>query len=265
MACTSLTNDEAPLKPRGFALSPRGAPVALAENRGEIDSAALTARRIAERAAQGRRAEPARIGLLWSSPEGRALLSAPGALALGAPPAICPARTAAAGGPDPGGAVAAALSACFDDLAAAGAPAECGCVAAVVRGPEGGALLLPEEALAYAPGVSGWVKAPALGLDLHLPSREAPGPGGARLLQFDGGTGLRIFAELRPDGVARAELHRRGAAPILLSGRHRPEGLRRGRFADRLRLTDPEGREMLLLSGYEPVEYALRRKDLLNW
>ncbi|MGG7568308.1 hypothetical protein ACQ5SO_19320 [Rhodovulum sp. DZ06] len=184
----------------------------------------------------------------------------PRAFALGDPPEICPSRVAAAGGQDVAEAAAAALRGCFADLSRAEAPAECGCrIVAADR-----ALTAPPADFAYAPGVSTWIKSPELGLDLLVAAHETVTPSGARRLQVVGDPHMTITADLGPDGRAELLIERTGRPPLLLTGTHRPEGLRRGRFAERAWLTDPEGRDAILLSGYEPLEFAMRRGELLS-
>jgi hypothetical protein len=129
-------------------------------------------------------------------------------------------------------------------------------------------LLAPLADFAYAPGVSGWIEAPSLGLDLHLAVREESALDGARVLRFLtdlGEGGSRIEARLAPDGAATMIMRTAGAPPQIFTGVHRPEGMRRGRYADRLRLRDDQGREAVVLVGYEPVEYATRRAELMAW
>jgi hypothetical protein len=281
-ACTGITNgkptDRVPPSLRAARVP---APL-VAESVAESGATADAVIRFADRhppGAQGTRATmSAQVALLHDAPDGRAYLSvaAPRAFVIGAPPAICPARVAAAGGDGLADALDAALTSCFADLRTAEAPTTCGCQ--VIAADD--LLLAPLDAFAYAPGVSGWVESPALGLDLHFAVREGSGPGGARTLAFltgtegtDGALGARIVATLGRDGTASMAIdlpdvpagRRAGDPPLVLRGAHRPEGLRRGRFADRLRLRDSEGRELVALIGYEPVEYATRRAALLGW
>ncbi|MFT4792384.1 MAG: hypothetical protein ACJAVR_001767 [Paracoccaceae bacterium] len=266
-ACTSITNSEPKLNVQRQLLTFRTVPDFVAANAGEIGATieALNrfAARIPLRGREIRKAMPAQVALLHGSPDGRAYLSVPDprAFVIGAPPAICPARVTAAGGKDQSDATGAALRGCFDALAAAKAPDDCGCRVMAA----GAALLAPLPDFAYAPGVSGWVVAPTLDLDLHLAVREGTSPEGDRKLTFLTGPGADIRALLRRDGTATMTVRRRGLPDLALAGIHRPEGLRRGRFADRLRLTDADGHETVALIGYEPVEYAIRRKELLGW
>ena len=266
-ACTSITNREAE---RGAAtpfLAFRTTPAFIAADEGEIagtiDALDRFAERLPSRGKDARKTAAAQVALLHGSPDGRAYIAVadPRAFVLGAPPRICPARVAAAGGDTQADAVGAALRGCFDALAAAGAPESCGCQVMA----SGAALLAPLADFAYAPGVSGWIVSPDLALDLHLAVREGATPAGDRRLTFLTGPGADIAAVLSRDGTAVLSVRRDGAPDLALTGVHRPEGLRRGRYADRLRLTDAEGHEVVALVGYEPVEYASRRRELLRW
>jgi hypothetical protein len=266
-ACTSIIKYEAEPNVQRQLLAFKTTPAFISTRPGEIDATIEALGRFAARAPlrgdQTRKTSPSQVALLHGSSDGRAYLSVAGprAFVIGAPPAQCPARVAAAGGDAPADAIGAALRGCFAALKAARAPETCGCKVMAM----GAALLAPLPEFAYAPGVSGWIVAPALGLDLHLAVREGVSPDGVRRLDFLTGPGADIRAALARDGTAMLIVRRDGEAPLELIGVHRPEGLRRGRFADRLRVTDAEGREAVALIGFEPVEYALRRKELLRW
>lgn len=266
-ACTSITKHEPEPNAAAPLLSFRVTPTFIAAAPGDIDATidALDrfAARLPSRGKDARKTAAAQVALLHGSPDGRAYISVadPRAFVLGAPAAQCPARVAAAGGAIQADAVGAALRGCFDALAAAKAPKTCGCQVMAA----GAALLAPLDDFAYAPGVSGWIVSPALGLDLHLAVREGANPGGARQLTFLTGPGADIDAVLARDGTAAMTVRRDGLPDLTLTGAHRPEGMRRGRFADRLRLTDRDGHEVVALIGYEPVEYATRRRELLRW
>jgi hypothetical protein len=231
-----------------------------------VDAAMRFSARLGADGPASRAVGAAQVALLQGSPDGRAYsaVRVQRAFVLGAPPAQCPARVAAAGGAAPGDAMGAALRGCFAQLRAAAAPDACGC--RVVAADD--LLLAPLADFAYAPGVSGWIEAPSLGLDLHLAVREESALDGARVLRFLtdlGEGGSRIEARLAPDGAATMIMRTAGAPPQIFTGVHRPEGMRRGRYADRLRLRDDQGREAVVLVGYEPVEYATRRAELMAW
>lgn len=266
-ACTSIINDERQSNAGRQLLAFKSTPSFVATGSGEIDATIKALDRFAARAPsrrdQTRKTSPSQVALLHGSSDGRAYLAVadPRAFVIGAPPAQCPARVAAAGGASAADAIGAALRGCFAALEAANAPETCGCKVMA----SGAALLAPLPEFAYAPGVSGWIVAPALGLDLHLAVREGASPDGDRRLDFLTGPGAEIRAILARDGSATLIVRQGGQAPLELTGVHRPEGMRRGRFADRLRVTDAEGREAVVLVGFEPVEYALRRKELLRW
>lgn len=266
-ACAKITKDEPePLGAHRLTLA-ADSRVIVAQSPSHIEEAAAAARRESRRIADfprgSRRLESAAAALLTGSPEGLAFLLSPfpRAFVIGEPPQSCPARVAAVGGADEAASAAAAFEGCFAALRDAQAPESCGCRALAAND----SLLADQQAFAYAPGVSGWLVSPGLGLDLHVPTREGATPTGERLLTAAAPPGFALAVEMRRDGTAAGVLLRRGEPPVELTGRHRPEGLRRGRFADRALLRDAEGHELRVLSGYEPVEYAVRRRELTRW
>jgi hypothetical protein len=248
------------------ASSPPGAASAAAVT---ADAAVRFARGITPVDRGVRPVEAAAAPILFSSPEGREFLSAPGArgFAIGAPPAACPAR-ASGQGPTAVAAAEASVLGCFARLEAArpeGA-GDCGCLVVAL----GDLILAPPEALSYARGVSARVIAPDFGEDRYFVAEEIAGDSGARVLYFRAAGAAEpgpLAAVVEPDGDAQV-LWRDQAndgAELLFDGRHIGDGLRRGRYAERLFVEDPQGRRMTVLIGYEPVEYAVKRRALRQW
>jgi hypothetical protein len=133
-------------------------------------------------------------------------------------------------------------------------------------------VLGPPESLSYARGVSAHAISRALDVDEYLVAEEAPGDlaegeEGNRLLLFrPAGAPLSsapLIASITPAGDAK--LLWGGDGDVAFTGRRISDGLRRGRYAERLYLTDKDGRRLTVLIGYEPVEYAVRRRQLLAW
>ncbi len=185
------------------------------------------------------------IPFLRAAPAGAAFLqqSGPRALAQGAPSALCPVTVASNAATSRVEATANALTGCLRGLAAIGADAGCGCRLMAVDT----VLLAPQEAFSFAPVVSA-VLIDAKGRSERLVAesvsadpdtelvllRDAAGER-ARLILVKGGAALVFSAE--PD--------------IQFSGTRQPFGYRRGRVAERLRMTNASGDAMTLLIGVE--------------
>ncbi len=226
-------------------------------------AAAGFAARLGDWSHPARRIAPSVAPLLDWSPEGRAFLDAPvsgRAFAVGIPELTCPARVSSEGA-DGVQAGIAALGACQSQLAAAGAPETCGCALLAVDD----ALLAPQEVYAYAPGVSARIDSPELGLDLYLVAGESADAEGGRRLDFHPAPGERLSADIAPDGHATVRWQDESGETVVFDGRRIGDGLRRGRFAERIFATDPEGRRIRIIIGFEPVEYAVRRRELTRW
>ena len=254
-----------------FSTSNMPVPATVAQTAAQTPAAAAAAARIAaglEAQAAARRGPPTPPGaprlapasaaaLLQGAPEGRAFLAmtGPRALAVGEPPAACPARAAAAGS-GPVAAAEAALRACLGQLAAARAAGpDCGCRTLAL----GGAALAPLEAFAYAPGVSARLISDAAGLDLTLVATEDADPDGTRLLRFHPSPGDGpAEARIAPDGAVRLTLGR-----DLWQGTRTADGMQRGRLRERLVLTRPDGARLVVAVGWEPEAFALARDRLL--
>ncbi len=203
--------------------------------------------------------------ILYGAPEGREFLTTAGprAFSIGAPPAECPARSYGAGPTFPA-ATRASLEGCFARLRAArrDGRGDCGCLVVAI----GDMIIAPPETLAYASGVSARVIAPDFGEERYLVAEELAGANGDRLLAFRAAgapsTGPMV-ASVAPDGAA--EVLWRDAEDVAFSGRRISDGLRRGRYAERLYVEDDAGRRLIVLIGYEPVEYAVKRQELTTW
>lgn len=188
-----------------------------------------------------RRVRADSLAWLTGSVEGRAFLSssAPRAIARGNPARSCPATGLSTGAQTRAAAMRSALEQCLGALGS-DYPG-CGCQLIAIDN----ALTVPRTEVAYATGISARLIAPALGIDAVLVAEDEP----------DGTTLLR---DLRGP-VAR--LVRSGADGVTLSligteqstaGTRRALGYRRGRLAERIRLSDGG----LLLIGLSPAEIA---------
>ncbi len=226
------------------------------EDRDVAAAAAAYARALEAGERRARPVGPRQTPILYGSPEGRAFLDLPPearAMAIGAPPRSCPARVVA-------GSSEAAMSACRAALAAADAPDGCGCVIIA----DGSALIAPEAAFAYAPGVSARILSRAFDLDLTLVAREEAARDGGRRLLFHPAPGDRLTVDIAPDGAATATWDGPDGRAVL-RGRRIADGLRRGRYAERIAAQDEAGRRILIIVGFEPVEFAVRRRELTRW
>ncbi len=207
------------------------------------------------------RLEAAQIGLLYGSPEGRAFVETmgPRALAQGEPPAQCPALTVGRGA---SGEAAAreAFEGCFAALAER---EDCGCRLLA----EGDRLLAGAPWFSYALGVSAALVDPQSKREMTLVAEERavpsrPGASTVWLLGFDGPKGA---LHLEADGAASLALLSEGrASNPQWRGQAYAEGFRRGRVARRVFLTDAQGRERILLVGFEAQEMAERHDELLE-
>jgi hypothetical protein len=207
------------------------------------------------------------LAYLVGSAEGRRFLAlpAPRALARGTPEAACPA-IGVAGGPeftDRAAAAQRALGACIASLDPAVAQ-DCGCRLIALDD----AVMVPRTDLAYATGTPARLYAPTLGLDALLvaedpaPRRapsgdtspaDADGPASYTTLLRDltGPVADILHAEAIGGPVT---IRFRGGA--VFTGQSIPVGFRRGRIAERIYATDPQGRRLVILLGFSPAELA---------
>lgn len=173
-------------------------------------------------------------------------------LVRGRPAASCPvafSRTAPAGTSAADLAVP-ALTECLEQ-----APhPDCGCQVVAI----GSVLMVPLEEMAYATGMTARVRAPALGLDAILVAEE--GEDGSILLRDLNGPVGALTREA--DGTAHLRLLGTGK---IYDGKARPVGYRRGRIAERIYLTGPEGARVSLLIGFDPDELAQHAGGWLAW
>lgn len=246
--CVSETDSDPRLSgPRPADLDRMGAspapPRLIAAGRAEVEGIAAAAARLdAETVAARRgfrRVEISALPYLRSSLEGARFLgrAGPRALARGAPAAACPiSGVSPPGAKDRRAAAAAALSSC---LARAQGP-ECGCRLLAVDD----ILLAPRADFVFAPVVSAYLiggpagaralvaeAAPPAGDVEEVILRDAQGAVGALILNGD---------------AARLTL-----GGVVYEGRREPFGYRRGRIAERLRLTGPGGARRTVLIGVE--------------
>lgn len=235
----------------------------VAETPEKIEAAVAHAATLAQSDASYRptRLEAAQIGLLYGDPQGRAFVETlgPRALAQGEPANQCPAL-ALGRGPDKPAAARSALQSCF---AALQGRADCGCRLLA----EGDRLLASASHFSYALGVSAALVDPAGGREMALVAEERPvatrpDSSVVWLLGFQGPVGA---LHLEPDGTAALALLSEGPtnAPKWF-GRHHAEGFRRGRIARRAFVSDAQGRERILLVGFEAQELAERHAELLE-
>ncbi len=243
------------------------APEISARSEAELADALTAARRIAAgRAADARpRVEAVAEPFLYGSPIGRRFLAASGAraLAVGDPPASCPAawigesaRTRrAADGLE--AAVAKALRGC---LSALEGRAGCGCRLMALDD----MLLAEPRAFSYAPGVGGRLIGAATGgkgAPLTVAERATEDPA-RTLIGFFDAAGPVALGELDDDGAARLILLASGAT---FEGARERRGWRRGRIVERLLLRDPDGRRIIALIGFEPADIVAEGDALAAW
>ena len=234
-----------------FAAAPAPPRLAAASRAEVAEAAAGVAHLTAEAALERRGArliEVSEIPYLRASAVGAGFLAGatPRALARGEPPASCPAAAAATGATSRPEAARAALQGCFDRLEARGASPACGCRIAALDN----ILLDRRESFAFAPAVSAHLigqtaadRAPTLLVAEALPSED----GAERVLLRDAGgeVGRIVLAG------ETAALTLAAAPDRRYVGDRRPFGFRRGRIAERLSLTDQDGRRLDVLIGVE--------------
>jgi hypothetical protein len=246
----------------------RLAPAAEIAARTEAEIPAATARlgRYAPDGAAWRdapRIEAAQAPFVSRSPIGRRFLAAPTprALALGDPPAICPAAALVAGPPGAARAAVAgrALDACLASLGERGMAASCGCRVVAVDD----LLLAPLEAFAYAGGVGGRLVGDGRfgGKPLIAEEANAPDGRGVRIAFYDA-AGPVALGDLGDDGAARLLMLEDGA---VFTGWREPWGWRRGRVQERLLLEGADGERLIALIGFEPADVAAEGPALAAW
>ncbi len=220
--------------------------------------AARSATGDAERVRGARWTEAAQIGLLFGSPEGKAFLSGKQGRALvrGEPAQSCPMLNVALA-PTDEQATDGAMRACLNQTASL---TDCGC-RLIARGDH---LLAKRDDFAYAIGVGTTVIDPARGGAMTYASEErvVEGRPGARhvwLLDVSGPVGL---LQVEADGRAAMTINATGER---FNGTHKADGFRRGRTARRAYLTAPDGRNVIVLVGFEDAEFKENRAQLTAW
>lgn len=207
---------------------------------------------------------------LTQSKTGRRFLAAPAprALARGAPAEKCPASAAAAGpSPDPSRAEGrafvadAALTACLAALPSRARRSGCGCKLIALND----VLTEKRDEMAYATGVTARILAPDFGLDGVAIAEEEPG-GGILLRSVTG-----PFAELTLEGDGAEGTAQMAFLPgetgkgAVLTGTREALGYRRGRLAERIYLSDADGRRAIILIGFAPEELVNSAAAWLVW
>lgn len=254
---------------------PAAPPVIEAQDETEIPRAMRLAERFDRPALEGQRRtrtiEAVQTPLLYEAPAGRRFLAAPGAraLALGAPPEICPAiGLATSTEPAPRAQTAErALNDCLAMLKQSDASAECSCRLVALDD----TLLADQRSFAYARGVTAQFIGAGDELDDFLVAEERPeedGSGDVRIWFLDA-LGPRAVARLTEAGEAELAVLQ-GAngeleATRYFRGRWESEGFRRGRLAEKLYLEDETGARLIALVGYSPAELAAREAELEVW
>ena len=202
--------------------------------------------------------EAAQIGLLFGSPEGKAFLSGKEGRALvrGEPSETCPVLNVALAGTDDQ-ATDGAMRSCLNALA--GKPS-CGC-RLIARGKH---LLAKRDDFAYAIGVGTQIVNPSTGEVQTFASEErmVEGHPGARHIWLLDVKGAKALLQVEPDGRAALIVNATGKR---FSGLHKADGFRRGRVARRAYLTGEDGRQLIVLVGYEDTEVQDNRTALMAW
>lgn len=220
--------------------------------------AARSATGDAERTRGARWTEAAQIGLMFGSPEGKAYLSGKEGRALvrGEPMESCPALNVALA-PSDEEATSGAMRACLNETAD---KPDCGC-RLLARGDY---LLAKRDDFAYAIGVSTTMIDPARGGVTTFASEEriVEGQPGARHVWLLGVSGPVGLLQVNADGRAAMTMNDTGER---FSGIHKTDGFRRGRVARRAYLNGPDGRNVIVLVGYENSEFKDNRDQLTAW
>lgn len=234
---------------RGRMISAPVPPRVAARTPDALEAAAAAAGAISPESLAGRRGaraiEVAEIPFLRAAPDGAAFLSgsAHRALARGAPPHMCPATGAAIGAATAADAARDALDDCFAALRRRGAAASCGCQVIALD-----AMLLDRrDAFAHAPGVSAHLVGPASRPRALVAEALPPEGDAARALLRDASG---VFGQLTLTDET-AEMRLVAAPETQWSGMREMFGYRRGRIAERIRFTAPDGRRATLLIGVE--------------
>lgn len=254
---------------------PAAPPLIEAQDADDVDRAMRLAarydRKRLERQRRTRVIEAVQTPLLYEAPAGQRFLSTPGAraLAMGYPPAICPAiGLATSAEPAPRSETAAsALNLCLAKLKESDASAECGCRLVALDD----TLLAEQAAFAYARGVTAQFVGGKQALATTLIAEERPeadGSGDVRIWFLDA-LGPRAVARLTEEGEAELAVLEGPNGELSASryyrGRWESEGFRRGRLAEKLYLKDEDGERLIALIGYSPAELAAREDELEVW
>ena len=212
----------------------------------------------AERVRGARWTEAAQIGLLFGSPEGKAYLSGKEGRALvrGEPMESCPILDVALA-PTDDQATEGAMRACLNDTAAL---PNCGC-RLIARGDY---LLAKRDEFAYAIGVGTTMIDQSRGGPQRYASEEriVEGRPGARHIWLLGVSGPVGLLQVEPDGRAAMTINATGER---LTGLHKADGFRRGRVARRAYMTGEDGRNVIVLVGYEHTELKDNLGQLTAW
>lgn len=212
----------------------------------------------AQRVRGARWTEAAQIGLLVGSPEGKAYLSGKEGRALvrGEPMESCPILDVALA-PTDEQASEGAMRACLNEAAAIPG---CGC-RLIARGDH---LLARRDDFAYAIGVGTTIVDAARGRPMNYASEEriVEGRPGSRHIWLLGVGGPVGLLQVERDGRAAMTINATGEQ---LNGIHKADGFRRGRIARRAYLTGQDGRNVIVLVGYEDTEFKDNRDQLTAW